>query len=79
MSITDEFDERVYSNMEVALERVCRLLPKGRDGHEARRYIAARLIESARSGSHTVQLLTLAGRVAAFELESSALQQPARN
>ena len=38
--ITDSFESRTLANMEVALERACRMLPAAGDKHTARRIIA---------------------------------------
>lgn len=56
-----EFDDRTVANMEVALERVCQRLPEGKRDHEARRFIAERIIDAARKGHTTLGELTAAG------------------
>jgi hypothetical protein len=45
----DEFDDRTRANMDVVLEEICREMAHGGD-HESRKFIAERLIESAREG-----------------------------
>jgi hypothetical protein len=66
--ITDSFDPRTLANMEVALERACKILGVGGEGHQARRHIAGKIVECAESGDGTLGGLTKAGRVAASEL-----------
>jgi hypothetical protein len=66
--ITDSFDPRTLANMEVALERACKILGVGSEGHQARRHIAGKIIVCAESGDGTLGGLTKAGRVAATEL-----------
>jgi hypothetical protein len=66
--IADSFDPRTLSNMEIALERACKTLPKDNEQHEDRRHIASRIIKCAESGDRTLGGLTKAGRVAASEL-----------
>ncbi len=68
MLIADSFDTRTLANMEVALERACKLLAAGDDRHDARRHIANRILQRAGSGDRTLDGLTEAGRVAAIEL-----------
>jgi hypothetical protein len=68
MMITDSFDSRTLANMEVALERACKLLAAGSDRHDARRYIATQILQCAESGDKTLGGLTEAGRAAAIEL-----------
>jgi hypothetical protein len=68
--ITDGFGPRMAANMEVALERACEFLPVGNEKHEARRYVASKILECAERGNGTVLALTAAGRAAAIELHS---------
>jgi hypothetical protein len=74
--ITDGFDRRTVANMEVALERACNGLSAGED-HEARRHIAAKIVECASSGDITLTGLTRAAKAAAAELERHG--EPPRN
>ena len=46
--IADEFDERVVANMDVALDRACRLLPEKMADHSARKFVAEKIIECAK-------------------------------
>ena len=71
MMIVDRFDSRTLANMEVALERACKVLAVGSDQHGARRHIATKILECAESGNKTLGGLTEAGRVAATELCAS--------
>jgi hypothetical protein len=66
--ITDSFDTKTLAKMEVALEWACKTLQKGSDNHDARRYVANRILEHAGAGDHTLGGLTEAGRSAASEL-----------
>lgn len=68
MLIAERFDSRTLANMEVALERACKMLAIGAEEHAARRHIASRILECAESGERTLGGLTDAGRVAASEL-----------
>ena len=68
MIIADSFDSRTLANMEVALERACKLFAAGSDHHDARRHIATIILQCAESGDKTLGGLTEAGRAAATEL-----------
>ncbi len=68
--IIEEFDQRTFANMEVALERACRLLPNDADSHETRSYVAARLLVCARAGNKTLHGLTRAARQAVADLQN---------
>jgi hypothetical protein len=46
----ENFDQRIRSRMELALEEVCRQLSKSGGDHESRKYIAKQLIRAARAG-----------------------------
>jgi hypothetical protein len=48
-----KLDDRTFANMEVALEKACRRFPHGGD-HKSRRYIAIKLMLSARRGNTTL-------------------------
>jgi hypothetical protein len=66
--IVESFDSRTLANMEVALERACKVLSVGAEEHSVRRHIASRILECAESGDKTLGGLTDAGRVAASEI-----------
>ena len=66
--ITDGFDPRTLANMEVALERACKLIGMDSEEHWARRHIASKIVECAENGDGTLGGLTKAGRLAATEL-----------
>jgi hypothetical protein len=63
--IAESFDARTLANMEVALERACKVLPTGSEEHPARRNIARKILECAKRGDKTLGALTEAGRAAA--------------
>jgi hypothetical protein len=54
--ITDDFDERTVAKMQVALNRAC--FPRDLASHEARKRIAAKLLERARRGERTLKGFT---------------------
>jgi len=68
--IADSFKIRTIANMEVALERACQALSNGRECHDARRFIASRILKSAERGDETLGALTQAGLKAVMELEA---------
>ena len=68
--ITDDFDERTIANMEVALDRACERFPKQLATHEARKRIAARILERATGGERTLKGLTDAAIGAATMISS---------
>jgi hypothetical protein len=68
MMITERFDSRTLANMEVALERACKMLAIGAEGHDSRRHIASKILACAKRGDKTLGGLTEAGRIAATEL-----------
>jgi len=71
MMTMDGFGPRMAANMQIALERACDYLPVGNQKHEARRYVAGRILECAERGNGTVHALTAAGRAAAIELHDA--------
>jgi hypothetical protein len=71
--ITDDFDERTIANMEVALDRVCERFPKQLATHEARKHIAARILERATAGDRTLKGLTEAAIGAAAVVNTSRI------
>ena len=68
--ITDDFDERTIANMEVALDRACERFPKQLATHEARKHIAAQILERATRGERTLKALTEAAIMAATLISS---------
>lgn len=66
--IADRFDPRTLANMEVTLERACKILSIYAEEHAVRRHIASRILSCAENGHKTLAALTDAGRVAATEL-----------
>ncbi len=71
MMIAESFDSRTVANMEVALERACKLLAAEKEQHSSRRHIASKILERAESGDRTLGGLTEAGRAAASELRAA--------
>jgi hypothetical protein len=76
MMTMDGFGPRMAANMEIALERACDFLPVGNQKHEARRYVASKILECAEQGIGTVHALTAAGRAAAIELHGAGSGPP---
>ena len=66
--IADSFDSRTLANMEVALERACKILSNGAETHEVRRHIASKILECAAACDKTLRGLTEAELEAATEL-----------
>jgi hypothetical protein len=62
--IMQEFDRKTVAKMDLALERACRYLPD----HDARRFVATRIIACARTHTQTLAGLTGAGRQAVADL-----------
>jgi len=62
--IAERFDARTLANMEVALDRACKILPEGSEVHEARRHIARKILQCANGGDVTLGGLTEAARAA---------------
>jgi hypothetical protein len=79
--ITDDFDERTIANMEVALDRACERFPKQLAAHEARKRVAARILERARRGERTLKGLTDVAMLAATLIGSRKIRshQPPLN
>jgi hypothetical protein len=63
----DEFDDRTRANMDVVLEEICKEMSHGGD-HDSRKFIAERLIESAREGRSSLTELNSVARRALLEL-----------
>jgi hypothetical protein len=68
--ITEHFDERTIANMEVALDRACERFPKQLATHEARKRIAARILQRAAQGERTLKGLTDAAILAVTAISS---------
>jgi hypothetical protein len=68
MLITEQFSERTISHMDMALERACKTLPETFAHHEARTFVAERIVECAKVHTQTLDGLTEAGQRAAAEL-----------
>jgi hypothetical protein len=76
--IADEFDRRILANMEVALEWVCQLHPDRFAGHDARKRVAAAIVESARSGKTSLGQFTLVANRVAAQLKPAVPSHPKR-
>jgi hypothetical protein len=63
--IAESLDARTLANMEVALERACKILSTGAEEHRVRRHIASKILKCAERGDKTLGGLTEAGRAAA--------------
>jgi hypothetical protein len=74
--IAESFDRRTLANMEVALDRACKVLATGSQEHRAREHIAAKIIECAKGGDKTLGGLTEAGRAAASEFCAAPVNKP---
>jgi len=68
--IADSFNPRTLANMEVALERACKMLATRGEEHGARREIADKILECAMRGDTTLTGLTMAGSSAAKRLRA---------
>ena len=66
--IVDGFNDRTKANMEVALVRACERLGSNGAYHQARSYVAGKLLDCAHSGQLTLGALTRAGAAAAAEI-----------
>jgi hypothetical protein len=65
-----KLDDRTIANMEVALEKACSRFPNGGD-HESRKYVAQKLMLSARKGNTTLGGLDVVAHRAVQELSKS--------
>ena len=65
-----KLDDRTTANVEVALEKACRVFPNGGD-HESRKYIAQKLELSAKKGNVTLGGLDTIARSAVQELSKA--------
>ena len=69
--ISESFDRRTLSKMEIALDRACLILPAGCAKHGVRRLIASKILECAHRGDKTLSGLTAAGYAAATRLSDT--------
>ena len=65
--IEGDFDRWTLTNMDAALEEVCRNVPRGEE-HAVRKRIAQPIIKCAKSGKTTLSELTAAGQHALNEI-----------
>jgi hypothetical protein len=66
-----QLDDRTMANLDVVLEKVCRVLPHG-GNHELRKAIAEKLLDSALKGNKTIGGLTEVARSALAETHPDA-------
>jgi hypothetical protein len=66
--LSESFDPRTLSKIEIALDRACLILPAGSDKYGIRRLIAGKILECAHRGDQTLSGLTAAGYAAATRL-----------
>jgi len=69
--ISERFDRKTLTKMEIALERACAAVSAGNQKHRSRRYIAKRIIDCASGGNRDLESLTAAAIAAAEELNAS--------
>ena len=62
--VEQEFSKQTIANMETALERACRSLPKRLDGNKTRKAIARIIVKCAREKTTTLAGMTEAARQA---------------
>jgi len=74
MLLKDEFGERVTANMDAALEQACALMLEILMSHAARKYVAEKIVECARTHTQTLGGLTEAGRRAVAELAAETVE-----
>jgi hypothetical protein len=68
MLLREEFGEKTIGHMDIALERSCKLMPEFLETHKARKYVAERIVQCAKTHTTTLAGLTEAGRRAVAEL-----------
>jgi len=71
-----KLDDRTIANIEVALEKACRVFPNGGD-HQSRKYIAQKLKLSAKKGTITLEELDSVAHSAVQELSEAKFGLPA--
>jgi hypothetical protein len=74
MLLSEKFNERTIANMDVALERACRLMPVAFEAHPARKFVAKKIVECASLHTQTPGGLTEAGRRAVAELAAEVVE-----
>ena len=67
--LSDEFGEEMLIRMETALRFACQRLPASRHDHSTRKFIAERILASARSEKSSLQDLMQAGIQALKDLK----------
>jgi hypothetical protein len=74
MLLSEQFNERTICNMDVALERSCRMMPEIFEAHRARKFVAEKIVECAKTQTVTLAGLTEAGRRAVAELAAEIIE-----
>ena len=64
----DQFEPRLVAAMRFALDEACRNLPQRYNDHDCRSFVAAKIIEQARSGEESTESLVGAARAAVAEM-----------
>jgi len=76
----EEFSKRTIANMEIALERACRFLPKSLDEGKTRKAVAGLIVKCAREKTETLAGMTEAARQAvAFLIIEASSNEPERS
>ncbi|MGY0574076.1 hypothetical protein ACTGJ9_025855 [Bradyrhizobium sp. RDM12] len=75
MLLKDAFSERAIANMDVALERACKLMPDVLVSHVARKFVAEKIVDCAKTRTQTLAGLTEAGRRAVAELAAEIVEK----
>jgi len=68
MLLLEAFSERTLSQMDLALDRVCQLMPNVMNSYAARRYVAERIVHCAQNEARDIEAFVTAGRSAVAEL-----------
>jgi hypothetical protein len=66
--IDQVFEPKLVAAMKFALDEVCRNLPSRYNDHDCRSFVAAKIIERARSGEESTESFVNAGRAAVAEM-----------
>ena len=74
MLLKEEFGERAIANMDVALERACKLMPDVLVSHAARKFVAEKIVHCAKTHTQTLGGLTEAVRRAVAELAADIVE-----
>ena len=72
--LREEFSERTAANMDVALERACKLMPEVLASHVARKFVAEKIVRCAKTHTQTLGGLIEAGKLAVAELAAEIVE-----